>query len=61
MTPEQKDRIKRAALELGQALSAPNREFDINVRHIPICTIEREKPSHKYTVHVNVKTEEVIA
>lgn len=61
MTPEQKERIARAAVELGAALTDVGADFDTDIRQIAMNSIHRAHPNYGYMVKVTLKTEEVIA
>ena len=61
MTPEQKERIRRAAVELGAALTDVGEDFHVEVRGIECTSIGGKHPNYGYLVKVTLKAEEVIA
>lgn len=61
MTPEQKERIKQAAVELGAALTWVGSDFDVDVDRISMTTVDSLSPNYGYVIRVTIRNEERIA
>lgn len=61
MTPEQKERIRAAAHELGAALTAVGDDFDTDVRQYEVTSFSDTRRRYAYSLHINATSREVIA
>lgn len=61
MTSEQKDRIQKAARELGAALTEVGGYFDVTTNLINVTKMDRKNDRWAYEIFIKVTTEEVIA
>ncbi len=61
MTDEQRKRIKAAATELSDAMTAASCRMDVEVERINAQLMSESEPRYIYVVHVTARHEEVIA
>lgn len=60
MTPEQKERIRAAARELGAALTAAGDDFSVDVMAHEVTHIGDEHPRYAYSLTVEATQRELI-